>query len=95
VSDNLTITWERVTRANTRLLSTQAVPLLEPFERYEVDVVDGSGTVLRTISVSDAVATYSAANQTTDGLTPGDPVDVIVYQVGDIIRRGAGASATL
>ena len=50
---------------------------------------------LRTISVSDTAATYSAANQTTDGLTPGDPVDVIVYQLGDIIRRGAGAAATV
>ena len=94
-SDNLTISWTRVSRANVRLLSTQAVPLVEPFERYEVDVLDSNGDVLRTISASANVVTYTAAQQTADGLTPGDPVSVVVYQSGDIVARGAGALVTL
>lgn len=95
VSDNLTITWTRVTRSNVRLLSTQAVPLNEPFERWEVDVIDASGTVLRTIATATNAASYTAAQQTTDGLTPGDPVRVLVYQIGDTIQRGEAAEATL
>jgi hypothetical protein len=94
-SNNLTITWERVTRANVRLLTRQSIPLVEPFERYEVDVIDSAGDVLRTITTYGPSATYTAAQQTADGLTPGDPVRVSVYQVGDIIRRGRPAWGTL
>lgn len=94
-SDNLTLTWTRVTRSNVRLLSTQAVPLNEPFERWEVDVIDASGTVLRTISTATNAASYTAAQQTADGLTPGDDVRVLVYQIGDTIQRGEPAEATL
>jgi hypothetical protein len=95
VSDNITITWTRVTRSTVRLLSPQAVPLNEPFERWEVDVIDASGTVLRTISTATNAASYTAAQQTTDGLTPGDDVRVLVYQIGDTIQRGEPAEATL
>jgi hypothetical protein len=38
--------------------------------------------VLRTISVSTVSAGYTAAQQTTDGGTPGNPVNVAVAQVG-------------
>jgi hypothetical protein len=50
--------------------------------------------VLRTISTSTPTASYSAANQATDGLTPGNPVTFSVAQQG---RYGNGyvASATV
>lgn len=93
-SNNVTLTWERVTRANVRLLSTQAVPMLEPSEGYEIDVYDGAD-VVRTITATSATASYSAANQTTDGLTPGDPLDIVIYQTSDLLRRGFAATATV
>lgn len=43
--------------------------------------------VLRTIDVVAETAAYSAANQTTDGLTPGNPVKLGVSQIG---RFGRG-----
>jgi len=39
--------------------------------------------------------TYSAANQTTDGLTPGDPVDVRAYQMSDAVGRGKQIEETV
>jgi hypothetical protein len=64
-------------------------------ERYEVDILSGV-TVVRTISVSAATTTtYSAANQTTDGLTPGNPVSLVIYQMGDLVGRGRASAATV
>jgi hypothetical protein len=95
-SNNLTISWTRVTRAIVRLLSPQAIPVLEPEEGYEIDVYDGTWTtVLRTITSSTTSASYSAADQTTDGLTPGNPVNVRAYQTSDLLRRGFAATATV
>jgi hypothetical protein len=96
-SNNLTLTWDRRTRAIVRLLSASAIPLLEPREGYDVDVYDvGWTTVLRTIVVTDATtAAYSAANQTIDGLTPGNPVNVEIAQHSDWLRRGHATRATI
>lgn len=38
---------------------------------------------------------YTAGQQTADGLTPGNAVKVIVYQVSAIVGRGPGRTATL
>jgi hypothetical protein len=49
-----------------------------------------SGTaekILRTINVTAQTAVYSAANQTSDGLTPGNPISVAIAQIGHF---GAG-----
>lgn len=96
-SNNLTITWERRTRYSGPLLDgLDTVPLNEESEAYEVDILDTNGDVVRTIdSLSSETATYSAANQTSDGFTPGDSIDVIVYQLSSLVGRGFGAEATI
>lgn len=94
VSNNLTVTWTRVTRAIVSLFSIQNIPLMEPYEAYEADVMDGS-TVLRTISSTTASLSYSAAEQTSDGLTPGDPVTLRLYQFSDLLRRGQVVEVTV
>ncbi len=84
------------------------VPLSEASERYEVEILSGpGGSVVRTINsgitISAAPATdefngrivYSAADQTADGLTPGGPVTVRIYQMSEIVGRGFPAERTL
>jgi len=97
VANDLTITWERRTRYGGDWRDyTGDVPLGEAAEAYEIDIVDSSGAVLRTIEdLTSETATYTAAEQTTDGLTPGDPVTVHVYQVSDIVGRGFRGVDTL
>lgn len=86
-SNNITLIWERMTRAQRTFLE-QGEPLDEEVEAYELDVVVG-GVVKRTIKVSGArTTTYSAANQTTDGITPGDPVTFRIYQMSAGFLRG-------
>jgi hypothetical protein len=91
-SNNLTITWMRRSRYIGSPLWN--LPLYEDSESYEVDVMSGA-TVLRTISASSETASYSAAEQTSDGLTPGDPVTINVYQLSATAGRGYGTEATI
>jgi len=94
-SDNLTLTWSRRTRIGYAVLTSALTPpQVEASIAYEVDILDGS-TVVRTITASSETASYTAAQQTTDGLTPGDPVDVRIYQIGSLVGRGRVSEATV
>ena len=93
-ASDLTITWVRRTRLSTPTLGGGPVPLGEASERYEVDILVGF-LVVRTIAATTPTAAYSAAQQTTDGLTPGALVHVAVYQMSDVRGRGHPARATI
>jgi len=94
-SNNLTLTAIRRTRVSAPDFGEGPVPLGEETEAYEVDILDGVD-VVRTISIAGAPSTtYSAADQTTDGLTPGDPVDLVWYQLSTVRGRGRGRAATV
>lgn len=95
VSNNLTGTWDRRARINNGWLDGQDLPLDEPTEEYEVDILV-SGSVVRTFTgLTDATFSYTAAQQTTDGITPGNDVDVAVYQISSRVGRGWPAYATI
>ena len=93
-SNNATITWRRRTRLSTRYVGTLgiSVPLGESTESYIVEVADADNsnfaTVLRTITATSETASYTAAQQTTDGLTPGDQFYFRIYQISAIVGRG-------
>lgn len=93
-SNNLTIDWVRRTRLITPGLGAGPVPLNEETEAYRVDVMSGA-TVLRTIAATSPQASYSAAEQTADGTTPGDPVTVKIYQLSASRGRGRAGEFTL
>lgn len=93
-SNNLTITCIRRTRTFGDWADLADVPLSETTEAYEIDVYDGA-TVVRTISVTVETASYTAAQQTSDGLTPGDDVDISWYQISSVVGRGFGTEATV
>jgi len=96
-SDNLTISWQRRSRAITTVIpGPGSAPLMpdENPEAYEVDIMSGS-TVLRTIEADSETAEYTAAEQTSDGLTPGDPVTVRIYQINSSVGRGRKGEATI
>jgi hypothetical protein len=95
-SNNLTITWVRRTRIGGELVDlTGAVPLAEAAELYEVDIRNAADTAtLRSFTgLTSPTVTYTAADQTADGLTPGDPVRVRVHQVSAIVGRGRRGAA--
>jgi hypothetical protein len=92
-SNNLTLTWLRRTRYNGEWRDGADVPLGETAESYSVDIYDGS-TLLRTIAATSETASYTAAQQTADGITPGDAVNVEVYQISSVVGRGFASTLT-
>ena len=92
---DITITWIRRTRIGGDSWDyTDDVPLNEAYERYQVDVLDGGGSVVRTLSVTDTTeVAYTAAQQSTDGITV--PFEVDVYQMSDQVGRGIARRATI
>lgn len=96
-SDNLTITWDRRSRFNTRMFALET-PLDDYQEEYEIEIYDDT-TLVRLIRHEDLTGDkehlYTAAQQTADGLTPGDPVKVKIYQVSVKVGRGRGLEATI
>jgi hypothetical protein len=94
-SNNLTITWVRRARLYAEWTDGVDVPLDEPTEAYELDVLDG-GDVVRTITgLSSPTASYSAADQTTDFGAPQSSVAVSVYQISSRVGRGFAGQATV
>lgn len=93
-SNNLSLTWVRRARIGGDWVDLTETPLDEPVEAYEVDVLDGV-TVVRTLTTDFPAAGYLASEATADGLTPGDPVSVIVYQISTRVGRGHGRAATV
>jgi hypothetical protein len=91
-SNNATLSWTRRTRLAVRHggVGGSYMPLGEAVESYEVDIYDDDTftTVVRTLTSAAESVAYSAANQTSDGLTPGDPINARIYQVSAVVGRG-------
>jgi len=94
-SNHLTLTWVRRSRLIPRNLWAPALwEASEASEAYEADILSGS-TVLRTLAVTAETATYTAAEQSADGLTPGNPVTVDVYHLSAAVWRGYPGRASV
>lgn len=80
-NDDILLRWFRRTRYQTNILRG-VVPLGEATEAYTIDVYDGV-TLLRTINATTTEATYTAAQQATDGVTSSG-IRFEVRQVGQV-----------
>lgn len=89
-SNNLTINWVRRTRIGGEWRDYVDVQYGEPTLSFDVEVWDSTyTTLLRTISaVSGVTTTYTAAEQASDGITPGNAVYLRVYQISAVVGRG-------
>lgn len=84
-SNDITLTWDRRTRSSVTFPANGVdVPLFETVESYSVDVYSNNtfATIVRTIASAMPTITYTSAQQTADGLTPGAVLNVRVYQIG-------------
>ena len=95
-SGDIAITWLRRTRALAGdSWNAPEVPLGETSELYDLDIRNGSGSVLRSVTGLPAAAwTYSAAMQTADFGAPVASLRLRVFQNGQL-GRGAPAETTL
>ncbi|MEY5098142.1 MAG: hypothetical protein RJA36_861, partial [Pseudomonadota bacterium] len=90
-SNNATITVRRRSRLSHRFLREGIdTPLGEADESYSVDAyTDGTyTTVAATFTFTGAAGSFTAAAQTTAGLTPGDTLYLAVHQLSAVVGRG-------
>jgi hypothetical protein len=92
---DLTITWVRRTRYSGEWRDLVDVPLNEASEAYEIDVLDGAGQAVRTLSSTSPSVVYPAADQATDFGAPQAIVDVAVYQLSAAVGRGFAGRASV
>jgi len=98
--DSITLVWTPRTRIGGEWVDEYGSPSGESdadgaeYVAYEIDVYL-STTVVRTITTTAQSESYLAADQTTDGITPGDAVTFIVYQMSAIVGRGRGTTFTM
>jgi len=91
---DLALSWVRRTRVGGDSWETTEVPLGEDFERYEIDILDGTD-VKRTLISGTPSAVYTAADQTTDFGAPQPEVHLRIYQMSAVLGRGTPREATL
>jgi len=94
-SDNLDITWVRRARYGGEWRSGFDIPNTEATEEYEIDILDGSGNVVRTLTSTATSVTYTASDQTTDFGSTQSSIDVKIYQMSNVVGRGYAGEATL
>ena len=90
-SNNATITVRRRSRLSHRFLRDGIdTPLGEADESYSVDAyTDGTyTTVAATFTFTGSSGSFTAAAQTTAGLTPGNTLYLAVHQLSAVVGRG-------
>ncbi len=92
---DLLINWIRRTRKGGDSWESVEVQLAEESESYEVDILDNSGAVVRTLASNTPSLIYSAADQNTDFGQLQSALNIIVFQMSARFGRGHGAVANL
>lgn len=88
-SDNIIVTWTMVSRA------INGEPEEVDSNNYDVEFYAGS-TLKKTVTIVDSTtATFTAAQQTEQGITLGETMNVKVYHLQEDVGRGAVAEATI
>ena len=93
--NDLTIDWLRRPRILFRVFAPSVTPEPETPEVYEIDMLKGGLPVATKIITDATTFLYTAAAQTTDGLTPGVPIDMEIFHVSALIGRGRVLAKTI
>ena len=93
---DMTLTWKRRARINGDWVNYVDVPLDEPVEMYDVDIMNGAAVVRSFVALTTPTLTYTAAQQTADwgGSIPAN-FTVNVYQISARYGRGKAGVAVV
>ncbi|MCF6199375.1 MAG: phage tail protein, partial [Hyphomicrobiaceae bacterium] len=95
VGGDIAIGWVRRTRAGGDSWEAVEVPLSEEVEAYEVDILDGTGSVKRTLSSAQPFVNYGSAEQIADFGAVQSSLFLAIYQMSARFGRGHAARETL
>lgn len=86
-NEDISLRWLRRDRISKPWNSSYNLPLSESSESYEIDIVLDS-VIKRTLSSSSEAATYTAAQQVTDGYATANSIVFNLYQLSSTLGRG-------
>jgi hypothetical protein len=92
---DLAMTWTRRTRLEAPWSDGVDAPLGEATEDYQIDILDGGGTLKRTLSAGTGAITYLATDQVADFGAVQSSIRVRVYQISARVGRGIPGEAFL
>lgn len=93
---DITLTWIRRSRVGQEMPSGADIPLGEASEVYEVDVLNSSGVVVRTIKpLTSATAIYTGGEQNADFGGWQSSVRFNIFQMSETVGRGRVLDVTL
>ena len=85
---NLTLAWMRRARLNAEWVDYIDVPLDEPVELYDVDVMNGASVVRTFSSLTSPTVTYTASQQSADWGSVPSSFTFNIYQISSRYGRG-------
>lgn len=87
---DVVLSWKRRTRSMFNVLAAaMEAPLLEAVEKYQIDLLDPTGTTVEsTYEVTSATATIPTADVVSAGYAATAAIKVRVYQISATIGRG-------
>lgn len=89
IGNDFRLQWEPRPRQNGQWLNGLAPELDQPYEKYEIDVLDEDGNVVRTEALDSLRQwVYDSTMQTTDFGSLQTSVQLNLYQMGEIVGRG-------
>ncbi|PTW57646.1 putative tail protein [Breoghania corrubedonensis] len=95
-SGDVVFTWIRRTRVSGDGWEQLEVPLAEEAEAYELDILDApGGAVIRTLSLAEPRATYTAADQSADFTVLPDEIHLSLSQLSARTGRGTPQRTTI
>ena len=86
-NNDIEISFDRRSRIITSWSSYNS-PLAEQSEKYEIDILDDSDEIVRTIKVNTPNANYTNAQQIEDFGSIITEIKLNIYQISDLIGRG-------
>lgn len=91
---DISMEWVPRARRNGSMVDGTTVSIDQPYEKYEIDLLDGE-TVVQTISLHDVRTTtiLHADLETWFGTVP-DQIGINLYQIGEVVGRGFVAQVT-
>ena len=92
VDGTLEFNWIRRTRFGGDDWGPEEVPLNEEFERYDLEICENDGSVVKTVAgLTSTTYTYTDADQISDFGSVRTSVRIRVYQISALVGRGFAA----
>jgi len=88
------LSWDRRTRVGGDWVGGAPIPLSEAFEKYEIEIYNGTTLVRTLVAEGTPSVTYTAEDQITDFGSVQISLDWTVYQISDAVGRGFSTSTT-